>query len=293
VNRAVLAQPPGSVSGRFKVTEQGEVIFARYGDPELAMRHLEQVASAALVASTPSVEQRTSAAAQQFAPLAETLFTAAREAYWGLVRRDGFADWFVTATALNEIGRLPLGSRPARRGLSVDSLDDLRAIPWVFSWAQCRANVPGWYGLGTALEAVGDTDLLRRAYAEWPLFTVLIENAEMSLAKADRRILARYLAPGGREDLVSSILDEHQRSVAGVLALTGHSRLLESRRVLGRAVELRNPYIDALSYLQMRALREVREAEADENADPGRVESLHRLVRLTVNGVAAGLQNTG
>jgi phosphoenolpyruvate carboxylase len=293
VNRAVLAQPPGSVSGRFKVTEQGEVIFARYGDPELAMRHLEQVASAALIASTPSVEQRTSTAAREFAPLAATLFTAAREAYWGLVRRDGFADWFVTATALDEIGRLPLGSRPARRGLSVDSLDDLRAIPWVFSWAQCRANVPGWYGLGTALEAVGDTRQLRRAYAEWPLFTVLVDNAEMSLAKADPRILTRYVAPGGREDIVSSILDEYERSVAGVLALTGHSRLLENHRVLGRAVQLRNPYIDALSYLQMRALREVRDCEAHENPDPVRVESLHRLVRLTVNGVAAGLQNTG
>ena len=293
VNRAVLAQPPGSVSGRFKVTEQGEVIFARYGDPELAMRHLEQVASAALVASTPSVEQRTSAAAQEFAALAGTLFTAAREAYWALVRRDGFADWFVTATALNEIGRLPLGSRPARRGLSVDSLDDLRAIPWVFSWAQSRANVPGWYGLGTALEAVDDTDLLRRAYAEWPLFTVLVDNAEMSLAKVDRRILSRYLAPGGREDIVSSILEEHERSVGGVLALTGHSRLLENHRVLGRAVELRNPYIDALSYLQMRALQELREVDAADRDDPVRVESLHRLVRLTVNGVAAGLQNTG
>lgn len=293
VNRAVLAQPPGSVSGRFKVTEQGEVIFARYGDPDLAMRHLEQVASAALVASTPSVESRNDEAAVRFAELARTLFTEARAAYWGLVRRDGFPDWFVEATALNEIGQLPLGSRPARRGLSVDSLDDLRAIPWVFSWAQCRANVPGWYGLGSALDAVGDVDLLQQAYADWPLFTVLIDNAEMSLAKADRRILARYLAPGGRDDIVAAILDEHERSVAAVCAVTGHRRLLDDHRVLGRAVELRNPYIDALSYLQMRALREVREVESSSTPDPVMAESLHRLVRLTVNGVAAGLQNTG
>jgi phosphoenolpyruvate carboxylase len=292
VNRAVLAQPPGSVSGRFKVTEQGEVIFARYGDPDLAMRHLEQVASASLFASTPTVEQRAQQAADRFADLATRLFVSAREAYWGLVRRDGFADWFVRATALNEIGRLPLGSRPARRGLSIDSLDDLRAIPWVFSWAQSRANVPGWYGLGSAMSAVDDPDLLREAYREWPLFTVLVDNAEMSLAKTDRRILARYLAAGDRPDIVAAILDEHERSVDGVLAVTGHSRLLEGHRVLGRAVELRNPYVDALSYVQMRALRELRSIEGRDGPHDD-VEALGRLVRLTVNGVAAGLQNTG
>jgi len=293
VNRAVLAQPPGSVSGRFKVTEQGEVVFARYGDPDLAMRHLEQVASAALMASTPSVEQRASDAADRFDGLAQTLFTAARDAYWSLVRREGFADWFVAATALDEIGQLPLGSRPARRGLSIDSLDDLRAIPWVFSWAQSRANVPGWYGLGTAIEAVGDFEPLRAAYADWPLFTVLVDNAEMSLAKTDRRILSRYLAAGQRPDIVEAILNEHERSVLGVLAVTGHSRLLQDHKVLGRAVELRNPYVDALSYLQMRALAELRSVRADPQNDPAHLEALHRLVRLTVNGVAAGLQNTG
>jgi phosphoenolpyruvate carboxylase len=293
VNRAVLAQPPGSVSGRFKVTEQGEVIFARYGDPELANRHLEQVASAALIASTPTVEDRARAAAERFASLAEQLYTTARDTYRGLVRRDGFGEWFATATALNEIGQIPMGSRPARRGLSVNSLDDLRAIPWVFSWAQSRANVPGWYGLGSALASVADVELLRAAYAEWPLFTVLIDNAEMSLAKTDRRILARYLAAGERPDIVESILDEHARSVDGVLAVTGHARLLEHHDVLGRAVELRNPYVDALSYLQMRALRELRAVQADPDGQPGQVEALNRLVRLTVNGVAAGLQNTG
>ncbi len=293
VNRAVLAQPPGSVSGRFKVTEQGEVIFARYGDPMLAMRHVEQVASAALLASTPTVEERASRAAQTFEHLADRLFTCARDAYWALVRREGFADWFVKATALDEIGRLPLGSRPARRGLSLDSLDDLRAIPWVFSWAQSRANVPGWYGLGSSVEQVDDLDLLRAAYAQWPLFTVMIDNAEMSLAKTDRRILTRYLASGDRPDIVEAILDEQRRSVAAVLAVTGQSRLLENHTVLGRAVQMRNPYVDALSYLQMRALSELRAVRADDSADQARTEALNRLVRLTVNGVAAGLQNTG
>jgi phosphoenolpyruvate carboxylase len=289
VHRAVLAQPPGSVSGRFKVTEQGEVIFARYGDPDLAIRHLEQVASAVLVASVPQMDERQEQADEEFADLATTLASAARERYWALVRRPGFADWFVTATALDEIGRLPLGSRPARRGLSLDSLDDLRAIPWVFAWAQSRANVPGWFGLGTALEAAGDLDRVRRAYRVWPLLAVLVDNAEMSLAKTDRRILARYLADGGRPDIVADILDEHERSVRMVLAVTGQQRLLDGHGVLGRAVDLRNPYIDALSYLQMRALAQLRAGQVD----PGDEAALRRLVLLTVNGVAAGLQNTG
>jgi phosphoenolpyruvate carboxylase len=288
VHRAVLAQPPGSVSGRFKVTEQGEVVFARYGDPDLALRHLEQVASAVLTASTPAVEQRIEKAKADFADLGRVLLEAARERYWSLVHQPGFADWFVTATPLDEIGRLPLGSRPSRRGLSVDSLADLRAIPWVFAWAQSRANVPGWFGLGSALAAVGDVDLLRRAYREWPLFTVLVDNAEMSLAKVDRRILQRYLAGGGRPDLVQAVLDEHELSVAQVCAVTGHDVLLAGHRVLRRAVELRNPYIDALSYLQMRALRELRDGTAAHDEAAWR-----RLVLLTVNGVAAGLQNTG
>lgn len=293
VNRAVLAQPPGSVSGRFKITEQGEVVFARYGEPILAIRHLEQVTSAALMASTPAAQERAEASAHRFSGLSGQLFEHARQAWSGLVRRPGFADWFVSATALDEISRLPLGSRPARRGLAVDSLDDLRAIPWVFSWAQCRANVPGWYGLGSAIDAVDDVEALRAAYADWPLFTVLVDNAEMSLAKTDRRILARYLSSGGRPDIVSAILDEQERSVAGVLAVTQHTRLLEDHRVLGRAVELRNPYVDALSYLQMRALRELRDLRTRDERDTAGEAALNRLVRLTLNGVAAGLQNTG
>ena len=294
VNRAVLAQPPGSVSGRFKVTEQGEVIFARYGDPMLAMRHVEQVASAALLASTPTVEERASQAAQTFEQLAEPpvhlrprrlLGAGSPRRLRRLVRQGHRAGRDRPVAAC--------GSRPARRGLSLDSLDDLRAIPWVFSWAQSRVNVPGWYGLGSAVEQVDDLDLLQAAYAQWPLFTVMIDNAEMSLAKTDRRILSRYLAAGDRPDIVEAILDEQRRSVAAVLAVTGQSRLLENHTVLGRAVQMRNPYVDALSYLQMRALSELRTVRADEDADEAYAEALNRLVRLTVNGVAAGLQNTG
>jgi phosphoenolpyruvate carboxylase len=225
----------------------------------------------------------------EFADVAATLDGGAREAYHALVRTEGFPDWFARVTPLEEIGSLPLGSRPARRGLTVASLDDLRAIPWVFSWAQTRVNLPGWYGLGAGLEAVGDVDVLQRAYREWPLFTVMLENAQMSLAKTDRRFAARYLALGGRPDLTERILAEHAKTTTWVLAVTGHKRLLEDRRVLGRAVALRNPYVDALSYLQVRALSALR----SDDLDAGSVEELRRLLQITVNGVAAGLQNTG
>jgi phosphoenolpyruvate carboxylase len=285
-NRAVLAQAPGSVAGRFKVTEQGEVVFARYGDPAIARRHVEQVAAAVLLASTPAVGDRARAAAEEFADVATILDKAAREAYHDLVQADGFPDWFARVTPVEEIGSLRLGSRPARRDGETSSLEDLRAIPWVFSWAQTRINVPGWYGLGTGLAAVGDLPLLRRAYESWPLFTVMLENAEMSLAKTDRRIARQYLELGGRPDLTEKVLDEHALTTSQVLAITGHTWLLEDRRVLGRAVALRNPYVDALSHLQVRALRALREGTTEDGG-------MRRLLETTVNGIAAGLQNTG
>jgi phosphoenolpyruvate carboxylase len=286
-NRAVLAQAPGSVAGRFKVTEQGEVIFARYLNPAIARRHLEQVASAVLQASSPAGQERAARAGERFRPLAARIGEPARQAYRELVEAEGFAGWFRLVSPLEELSSLRIGSRPARRGGGT-SLDDLRAIPWVFAWSQTRLNLPGWYGLGSGLEAAG-LDELREAYAGWPLFTSLVDNAEMSLAKTDRRIAVRYLELGGRPDLTERVLDEYDRTLERLLAVTGHTRLLESRRVLSRAVELRNPYVDALSHLQLRALQTLR-AGVD---DPEERERLRRLLLLTVNGVAAGLQNTG
>ncbi|WP_124344526.1 phosphoenolpyruvate carboxylase [Cellulomonas algicola] len=287
-NRAVLAQPPGSVDGRFKLTEQGEVIFARYGDPVIAARHIEQVVAATLLASTPSVEQRNAAASERFADLAKQLDVASRTRFHELVKAEGFPQWFAEVTPLEEVGLLPIGSRPARRGLSVSSLDDLRAIPWVFSWSQARINLAGWYGLGTALDAVGDLDELRAAYAQWPLFTTMIDNVEMSLAKTDERIAARYLALADRPDLADKVLSEMVLTRRSVLAITDSDAVLSRRRILGRAVQLRSPYVDALSLLQLRALRGLRTGDATEQAD-----DLRRLLLLTVNGVAAGVQNTG
>jgi phosphoenolpyruvate carboxylase len=283
-NRAVRAQAPGSVAGRFKVTEQGEVVFARYGNAAIARRHLEQVASAVLEASSANAR---SDPARRFRNLAVDMDAAARTAYRELVEARGFAEWFAKVSPIDELGRMRIASRPPRRA-DGDSLEDLRAIPWVFAWSQMRLNLPGWYGLGSGLAAVRLEDL-RRAYASWPLFNVLLDNAEMSLAKTDRRIATRYLALGDRPDLAARVLNEYDLTKKNVLAVTGHSRLLEKHRVLSWAVELRNPYVDALSHLQLRALRELR-SKRGSALDRARAE---RLFLLTVNGVAAGLQNTG
>ncbi|PPG21535.1 phosphoenolpyruvate carboxylase [Rathayibacter toxicus] len=287
-NRAVLAQPPGSVEGRFKLTEQGEVIFARYGNPAIATRHIEQVAGATLLASSPSVGQRNADAAQRFANVAAIMDRESRRQFFALVKAEGFAAWFARVTPQDEVGLLALGSRPARRGLSLESLEDLRAIPWVFAWTQARINLTGWFGLGSALKTIGDVGLLRSAYASWPLFTTMIDNVEMSLAKTDEGIARRYLALDSRDDLADLVLDEMALTRHWVLSITGEESLLKGHQVLGRAVRLRTPYVNALSLLQLRALRALRTSPGSSGA-----EHNQRLLLLAVNGVAAGLQNTG
>ncbi|GAA4159229.1 phosphoenolpyruvate carboxylase [Gryllotalpicola daejeonensis] len=287
-NEAVLAQPPHSVEGRFKLTEQGEVIFAQYGDQTIAARHLEQMASATLLAEAPSNQARNEQASVTYSALATRLDEASRARFFELVKADGFAQWFGRVTPQEEVGLLSLGSRPARRGLSLESLEDLRAIPWVFAWSQARVNLTGWFGLGTALASIGDAELLHKAYNEWPLFGTMIDNVQMSLAKTDERLARRYLALDSREDLAQLVLDEMALTREQVLLTSGHTELLEGRAVLQRAVQLRSPYVDALSLLQLRALREIRATgSADAEDRP------HRLMLLAVNGVAAGLQNTG
>src|SRR5215472_9226434 len=297
--RAVLAQAPGSVNGRLKVTEQGEVIFARYGHPVIARRHLEQVTSAVLLASAPAVIEQGRAAARRFRPVADQMAGAALHAYRGLVESGGFAEWLARISPLEELGRMRIGSRPPRRGTGAApgpaDLAELRAIPWVFAWAQTRLNLPGWYGLGSGLAAVlgepGGLDAARAAYRGWPLVTVLLENAEMSLAKTDRRTAVRHLALGGRDDLTARVLAEYDLARRLLLEVTGHERLLANRPVLSRAVTLRDPYVDALSYLQLRALAELRAGPGP--GERGERDQLERLLLLSVNGVAAGLQNTG
>jgi phosphoenolpyruvate carboxylase len=284
-NRAVRAQAPGSVASHFKVTEQGEVIFARYGNRAIARRHLEQVTSAVLEASVPGAARTDPAL--RFRGLASTIDAPSRSAYRELVEAPGFEKWFSRASPIDELSGLRIASRPARRRAG-RHLEDLRAIPWVFAWSQMRLNLPGWYGMGTGLSAAKVADL-RRAYEEWPLFNVMLDNTEMSLAKTDRRIAERYLALGQRPDLTAMVLREYDLTMECVLAVTGHKRLLEDRRVLSWAIELRNPYVDALSHLQLRALRAMR----DRGTSRAERSLAERVFQLSVNGVAAGLQNTG
>ncbi|HEV8516813.1 MAG TPA: phosphoenolpyruvate carboxylase [Candidatus Limnocylindrales bacterium] len=301
-NRAILAQAAGSVDGRLKVTEQGEVIAAHYGDPQIALRQLEQATHAVLLASTPLHERHVRGAGERWRSVIERLAETARAAYRTLVWDDpAFEAFFRAATPIGEISRLTLGSRPAGRDRGPDELPalvDLRAIPWVFAWSQSRASIPGWYGLGTALAEYRRghrraADELARMYREWPFFASLLDTAELILARTDMPI-ARAYAELAREEGESrrirrDIEREYRRSVDELLAVTGRTRLLDASPVLQRSIELRNPYVDSLSELQVRLLHRLRSLAPD---DPSR-EALESVVHLTVSGVAAGLQTTG
>ncbi|MHA6513776.1 phosphoenolpyruvate carboxylase [Tessaracoccus sp. Z1128] len=295
VHRAILAQPPGSVSGRFKVTEQGEVIFARYADVTLAQAHLERLTSAVLLADTDDVVHRNRTAAEEFSDVASTVERVSRETYLNLVGQPGFADVVAESSPLEELGQLRLGSRPARRSGAEKGRDlsDFRAIPWVFAWSQIRANVPGWFGLGSGLAAVGDMERLRAAYSQWPLFASMIDIAEMSLAKANPRLAESFLALGGQPLITRAVLAELKLTRRFVLGILDQQELLECKPRLRTRVALRAPSIDALSHLQLRALRIIRDcpsvnARADQDRD-----LWTRVLLTTVNGAAAGLQNTG
>ncbi|HEX7950471.1 MAG TPA: phosphoenolpyruvate carboxylase [Candidatus Limnocylindrales bacterium] len=300
-NRAILGLAPGSVDGRLKLTEQGEVIAAHYSDATIAERHLEQAVGAVLLASTPEHEARLRRAYETGAPILAELAASSRAAYRALVHDDpGFASFFRDITPIRELSDLRLGSRPAARGRRdvAPAIDALRAIPWTFAWSQARINLPGWYGLGSALEtyrlAHGEAglDVIARLARDWPFLSSLIDNAEMSLAKADMGVARLYasLATGPGDDRRwDAIETEYRRTVSVVRRLTGHEQLLDGSPVLQRSVTLRNPYVDSLSELQVRLLARLRALAPD---DPER-ERVLRLVQLTVNGVAAGLQNTG
>ena len=292
-NRAVLAQPKGSVNCRFKLTEQGEVIFARYGNPVLAIRHLESVAAATLLQSAPSVEKTNTEMTEKYAHMTEVLDNASHERFLDLLNTPDFAPWFSIVTPLTEVGLLPIGSRPAKRGLGAKSLDDLRTIPWVFSWAQARINLAAWYGLGSACEKFGDLDTLREAYEEWPLFSTFIDNIEMSLAKTDERIAKMYLALGDDENLSKKVLDEMKLTTKWVLKIVNDEWPLQHRHVLGQAIRIRSPYVDALSVTQVLALRSLRKKVDKEELSKSQQAGFIYLILCAVSGVAAGLQNTG
>ncbi|MFM8322416.1 MAG: phosphoenolpyruvate carboxylase [Chloroflexota bacterium] len=304
-NRAIRAQPPGTVGGRFRLTEQGEIIAARYANPDIAHRHLSQIVHAVLLASSPAGAADSAGPGEERRPLPgewrqamTDLAAVAQRAYRGLVyETPGFMDFWAAVTPLDEIRRLQIGSRPAARGAGggPPQVSKIRAIPWVFSWMQSRFNLPGWFGLGSALTAGGQPPaVLQQMYAGWPFFSTLLDNAGMSLLKADMDIAALYvgLAPGAERarTIFGVILGEYQRTVEALLAISGHSELLEAAPVLQRSVQLRNPYVDPLNYLQVEMLGRLRRLDDPEG---GEASALRQVIMLTINGIAAGLRNTG
>jgi phosphoenolpyruvate carboxylase len=289
--RAIRAQPPGTLRGRFRLTEQGETIASRYADQDLAHRHLQQITSAVLLASARTPDRDSD---PTWCTALDAMAGVAREAYRALVdRTPGFLDYWHAATPIDEITRLRIGSRPAARRGGALTLSDVRAIPWVFSWMQSRFNVPGWYGLGTAL-AAADLSQLREMHAEWPFYRALLDNAEMSLLKADMDIAALYsdLVPDRAvaRSIFGRIRDEYERTRDLLLAVTGHDALMDADPVIQRSVHLRNPYVDPLNYLQVEMLRRVR---ALSEPDGQEADACRDVIVLTINGIAAGLRNTG
>ncbi len=305
---AVAAQPAGSVAGRLKVTEQGEIVWTRYGDPELALRHLEALTAAALD-SLPRPDELPDQRAEprDAGPIMDELASAARTAYRGLVHDDpGFAGFFARMTPIDEIARLQLGSRPPKRAAGSPSIDDLRAIPWVFAWSQARVELPAWFGLGTAIEAFErahplDGDLrLGELYAAWPFFRSLIDHARLAVRRADIALARGYAslaAEPGDADRWTAIEQEFDRTRFALdrlplpAAATAAADRAEAEAVR-RSVGLRAPYVDTLSVLQLELLRVLREREA---ADPAHesIPLIRPLIALTISGLSAALQGTG
>jgi phosphoenolpyruvate carboxylase len=293
-NRAIRAQPPGTLAGHFRLTEQGEIIAARYANPEIAHRHLEQVVHAVLLASAPGLAPPDIPHAwrQTITEMAKCAHQAYRELVYDT---PGFLEFWRYVTPLDEVKRLLIGSRPASRKPGTEAVEKIRAIPWVFSWMQSRFNLPGWYGLGSGLACQEvPLDLLREMYEGWDFFHTLLENAEMSLLKADMGIARIYveLAPdqqlAGR--IFSQIKSEYDRTCHSLLAINGQSALLENAPIIQRSVQRRNPYIDPLNYLQVEMLRRLRQADDPDGLE---AEVLREVIVLTINGIAAGLRNTG
>jgi phosphoenolpyruvate carboxylase len=225
------------------------------------------------------------------------------DTYRTLIERPDFWDWYIGATPIEQISRLPIASRPVSRGAAADvSFDDLRAIPWVFAWTQTRYIAPGWFGIGAALQDAmaggGDADTLRRLYREWPFFKAVIDNAERELARARLPMALRYARLAGDDagagGIHDAIVAEFQRAHDAILAITGNAALLESSPVIGRSIELRNPYTDVLNLVQIELLRRFRSADgdADDDADARR-DRYRQLIFLSINGIAAAMQSTG
>lgn len=296
-NRAILAQPPQSVGGRIRITEQGEVIDERYGHPAIAQRHLEQVMHAVLIASSPRYAEQ-HRVKDSWRGAMDELALASYRAYRSLIYENpDLLTYWQQATPIDEISQMQIGSRPAKRKGKA-SFASLRAIPWGFSWMQSRHVLPGWYGVGQALAAFTTSPerlaLLQEMYAEWPFFQVVIDNAQVSLAKADMGIARLYasLVKDGRirDTIFGEIERAFHETIAQILQVTEQRALLDNDPVLKHSVRQRNPYVDPLNYIQVALLRRLR--YLPEQQSP-KAKQLLNAVFLTINGVASGLKNTG
>jgi len=294
--QAILAQPPGTVRGQIRLTEQGEVIGAKFANPEIGRRNLETLVAATLEAT---LLQPTKPATRAFLDAAAELSEASMDAYRGLVYgTPGFTDYFFGATPLRELTQLNIGSRPASRK-ALQKIEDLRAIPWGFSWGQCRLTLPGWFGFGSAVAAFLDKPdaagrkaalaLLQKMYRQWPFFRTLLSNMDMVLAKSDLALASRYaelVSDSRLRKKIFAAIEAEWHSTADALAqITGEKNRLEGNPALARSIRHRFPYIDPLHHLQVELIRRYRAGLADERVQRG--------IHISINGIAAGLRNTG
>ena len=294
--QAILAQPPGTVRGQIRLTEQGEVIGSKYANPEIGRRNLETLVAATLEAT---LLQPTKPATRAFLEAAAELSEASMDAYRALVyETPGFTDYFFGATPLQELAQLNIGSRPASRK-ALQKIEDLRAIPWGFSWGQCRLTLPGWLGFGSAVAAFLDKPeaaerkaalaLLQKMYRQWPFFRTLLSNMDMVLAKSDLALASRYAELVSdarlRKKIFTAIEAEWHRTADALAQITGEKNRLASNPALDRSIRHRFPYIDPLHHLQVELIRRYRAGQADERVQRG--------IHISINGIAAGLRNTG
>ncbi len=294
--QAILSQPLGSVAGRFRFTEQGEVISFRYSLRALAHRHLEQIVHAVMLTSAPPAKKSWHhPVPPEWASELERVAELSRAAYRQLVYDEpGFWDFYTQATPVRYISRLPIASRPAQRK-GLQELEDLRAIPWVFSWTQTRFMIPSWYGMGSALgSSLPQEEKLRQyraMYGNWSFFRTLIDTCSMGVAKADLQVAGQYAAlvrPAAlRHRIFGRITREFALTKRALLAISNQREILDSAPVIQRSIRLRNPYTDALNYLQAELLRRARTARAPDQ------DQLNSALLLSINGIAAAMQETG
>ena len=292
-NRAILAQPPESIRGRIRITEQGEVVSSRYTQNEIARRHLQQLFHAVICSKGnrpdfPDLER--------WSAVVETTRQIAFEKYRSLVEKKEFIGYFQTATPIDQIDQLNIGSRPSRRK-STQSINDLRAIPWVFAWTQSRTNIPSWYGVGTGfskwIESGKDDCLaeLQDMYCKWPFFQTVLNNVHLGLGRADMDIAQLYselVAEDFGKEIYQNIKDEFELTRKWLLAITQHDDILDSEQWLQHSIRMRNPYVDPINFIQVALLERFRETEDQEERD-----RIQKVIIESVNGIAAGLQNVG